>query len=99
MSQKIRYAVAKLNQKFGKIEEESIQWVEDKPSAAVEKMKKKNDGGLCAVFFYPDVAEIAGDGYFKETMNATREQFEADPCKYGLALYKQPFGVGNWVFE
>ena len=54
---------------------------------------------MAGLFYYKDIAPAIHQTAFDHVMNATREQFESDPAKFGMAYYLQPFDGGQWIFE
>ena len=100
MEIRIRYGITKLVN--GAVDDSSVEWLEEPFSVAVKRVKglnSKSDRSTCGVFFYQDIKEELGHSVFSEEMNATREQFERSPGRYGVCLYLQPFSGGTWVFE
>lgn len=61
---------------------------------------KYEGGKRCALFLYKDIRHLLKDTetFYTEKVGATREQFENDPVRCGIAYYKQPLAGGGWVF-
>ena len=95
---KIRYATAHFS-KRGEVVGE-IEWHTGTCEAALLQTRNGGDD-RCAMFHYKDIRHLFPDTvtFFAEEVNATREQFEADPDRYGVCYYLQPFEGGRWTFE
>ena len=81
-----------------RIDVQSVEWKEAPFSKVLDEMEKLNSSDCGALFFYEDVKDFVQSAISATAKTATREQFEADPAKYGVCFYKQPY-TGQWVFE
>ena len=93
---KIKYAVAGFDN--GEVKDDTIEWREGYFLGACNYVEHLGSG-MCGIFYYGDIKDEITQTFFDSQMNATREQFEADPSLYGICYYKQTFVGGKWVLE
>ena len=93
----IRYGIATFSGSDGKIHVETLEWAENDFAAAVEAVKSKGNN-FCGLFYYWDFPEDNRPRVLESTVEATREQFEAEPAKYGVCLYRRAYD-NRWMFE
>lgn len=84
--------------KDGKIDLDTREWHDDMFRMAESNVVARN-GSICALFYAKDIQGYVSQNLNEDALAATREQFETEPVKYGVCLYKQPFVGGKWVFE
>lgn len=93
MANKIRYGITKMID--GGVIEEGLQWREDTFEDAIAAIRAKGRP-TCGVFFYKDIRDNIGHTVLSSEMEATREEFETAPGRYGVCYYS--FN-NTWRFE
>lgn len=93
----IHYAVASIDRN-GVVIGNAV-WYTGGVHEAMCRVKKEGEK-RCALFLYKDIRHLLKDTetFYTEKVGATREQFENDPVRCGIAYYKQPLAGGGWVF-
>lgn len=66
----------------------------DIPSLIEELDKRKDNYGKCYLFFFKDVPGRGSVNF--RTLNSSREDFESEPEKFGICLFKTWNGRAIW---
>ena len=95
MEKKIRYGIAKFLE--DEVPDNSTVWYEDTFPDALAHVREDGQGQNCGFFLYSDIKEELGFTTIESIMFASREQFEANPIRFGICYYKD--ASGKWIFE